>query len=439
MRERHRTLGLHPWAPLAAALLLAALAAPPALADGTETLGPPTLSIASGSGIATGGIGLADGQPGNISVDVPAGATVEQVLLYWEGANRESTDTTPAQSIEVNGSHVSGDLIGGDTAYAEGYRTATYRAEITTLNAVGPGSNTLSVGGLDFTRENDGAAVVVIYDDGTSAEVEVRDGNDYAHIRRGGTLLVTVPQTFSFAPASVARTARIDLLVGSVADDKGFLGFRPSSIEVRVGTVVTTFSDQLNSQNGRFIDVLRLEIEVPALETSLTVQLFSRDDDADWSCEEVDNCPASLVWTAAALAIREGGGEGCSPDYWRQRYHFGSWPNPPSPETPFAEVFENAFPGATLLRALTQRGGGLNALGRETVAAFANAASPDVDYDLIPQQVVDLFNGVYPGDRDAYNNLKSMFQGFNQQVCPLNGGDREERVPRHRTRRIRNR
>jgi len=427
MRELRKTLGLHPCAPLAAALLLLVLGAQSVLADGTETLGLPTVTIASGSGIVTGAVGLADGQPGSISVDVPAGATVEQVLLYWEGANTDSADATPTQSIEVNGLFVSGDLIGGDTEYAEGYRTATYRADITALGLIGPGSNTVSVGGLDFTMVNDGAAVVVIYDDGTPAEVEVRDGNDYAHIRRGGALMVTVPQTFSFAPASVARTARIDLLVGSVADDEGFLGFRPNSIEVQVGTVLTTFSDLLNSQSGRYMDALHLEVEVPALETSLTVQLFSRDDDGEWSCEEVDNCPASMVWVAAGLAIEEGGGEGCGLRFWRKRRNLGYWPSGLSPDAPFSSVFDDAFYPLTLHDVLTQPGGGLNALGRAAVAALLNASSTAVDYDLIPSEVINLFNGVYPSNKAAYNSLELMFKGFNDQICPLGQTQRTSR------------
>jgi len=429
MREIRRETALHPWALLGGALLLLVLGVQPALADGTETLGPPTVTIASGSGIVTGGVGLADGQPASISVDVPLAATVEQVLLYWEGANRVTADTTPTQTIQVNGSDVTGALIGGDTEYAIEWRTATYRADITALGLIGPGSNTISVGGLDFTREDDGAGVLVIYDDGTPAVVEVRDGNDYAHIRNAGALMVTVPQTFSFPAAAVDRTARVVLLVGSVADDTGSLGFRPSSIEVQVGTVVTTFSDQLSSQSGRLWDVLYREIEVPAGEASLTVQLFSRDDDGDWNCTEIHNCPASMVWVTAGLSIEEiedGGGEGCTPGYWKQRHHFGSYPAPLTPGTLFSSVFENAFPGKTLVEVLGQGGGGLIALGRHTVAALLNASSADVDYDLMASDVVDMFNDVYPGDQNAYNDLKDVFEGFNEQMCPLDRAELEE-------------
>ena len=41
------------------------------LADGTETLGPPSISIASGSGIVAAGAGLNYVQPGIINLDVP--------------------------------------------------------------------------------------------------------------------------------------------------------------------------------------------------------------------------------------------------------------------------------------------------------------------------------------------------------------------------------
>ena len=67
-----------------------------ALADGTETLGTPSIAIASGSGIVAAGTGMVD-QPGTIDIAVPAGATVNQVLLYWEG--QMSTDVAGDDTI----------------------------------------------------------------------------------------------------------------------------------------------------------------------------------------------------------------------------------------------------------------------------------------------------------------------------------------------------
>lgn len=55
---------------------------PPVIAaDGTETLGPPSIPIADGTGIVAAGTGMVT-QPGTINIDVPVGASVNQVLLY---------------------------------------------------------------------------------------------------------------------------------------------------------------------------------------------------------------------------------------------------------------------------------------------------------------------------------------------------------------------
>ena len=73
------------FAPLLAILMFASLLAVVS-ADGTETLGTPGIAIAAGSGIAVGGDSM-NSQPSSISVDVPVGASIEQVLIYWQGAS----------------------------------------------------------------------------------------------------------------------------------------------------------------------------------------------------------------------------------------------------------------------------------------------------------------------------------------------------------------
>ena len=40
-----------------------------------------------------------------------------------------------------------------------------------------------------------------------------------------------------------------------------------------------------------------------------------------------------------------------------------------------------------------------------------------------PQEVIDAFNTVYPGNRPNYNALKDEFEDFNEQGCPLNNSD----------------
>lgn len=116
----------------------------------------------------------------------------------------------------------------------------------------------------------------------------------------------------------------------------------------------------------------------------------------------------------------DGAGEGCTPGYWMQPHHFDSWPAPYAPATPFADLFDDAFPGLTLLDVLAQGGGGLAALGRHTVAALLNAASPGVNYGLTAAQVIEAFDAVHPGTNAAYEALKDQFEALNEQGCGLN-------------------
>lgn len=119
-------------------------------------------------------------------------------------------------------------------------------------------------------------------------------------------------------------------------------------------------------------------------------------------------------------AVPVTGGEGCTPGYWKQSQHWDSWMAPYTPSTPFADVFDNAFPGMTLEAVLSQGGGGLNALGRHTVAALLNAASPGVSYNYTVSDVINSFNNVYPGTKSDYTALKDQFAAANNQTCPLN-------------------
>lgn len=121
----------------------------------------------------------------------------------------------------------------------------------------------------------------------------------------------------------------------------------------------------------------------------------------------------------SAECTMEFGGEGCTPGFWKQTQHFVSWPAPYTPNTMFADIFEDAFPGKTLLDVLNLGRGGLNALGRHTVAALLNAASTEVDYDRSVEKVIDMFNDVYPGSRMEYEQVKNILNFFNEQGCPL--------------------
>lgn len=114
------------------------------------------------------------------------------------------------------------------------------------------------------------------------------------------------------------------------------------------------------------------------------------------------------------------GGQGCTPGFWKNTGSANWATTGYSPNQQFSSVFENAFPGMTLDQVLGQGGGGLNALGRHTVAALLNAASTGVSYEYTPAEVIAKFNAVYPGG--DYETLKNDFEAQNQLGCPLNNG-----------------
>ena len=67
-----------------------------------------------------------------------------------------------------------------------------------------------------------------------------------------------------------------------------------------------------------------------------------------------------------------GGGEGCTPGYWKQPHHFDSWTNY-TPSDEYDVIFGVPY-DKTLLEALRTGGGGEKALGRHATAGLLNAA-----------------------------------------------------------------
>src|SRR5690606_18331114 len=111
--------------------------------------------------------------------------------------------------------------------------------DITSLGAVTAGANSLAIAGADFSFSNDGAGVVVIYDDGSATALALRDGSDLAFRDFQPPLDTTVPQTFTFAPSDHDRTAQLSAFASSVEDGRP----RPHALLVPVGGETTTISD----------------------------------------------------------------------------------------------------------------------------------------------------------------------------------------------------
>ena len=391
------------------ALVLAAQGA--ALADGTETLGDPSIAIAEGSGFAAGGVGMDDGQPASFNVTVPAGAAVNQVLIYWEGFQRTAGGD---DTITINGNAVTGTLIGGPTEFFRRAYSSTYRADITGLGLVSAGTSTLTVWDMDFTTKNNGVGALVVYDDGTAADLQLKDGNDLAFHAFSPTLDTTVAQTFSFASADVDRDVDLTLFASSVTPDGDN---RPNSVEVTIDGSVTVFDTPFQSNNGPQFDVEVLTVTVPAGASQLTVQVLSNDPPPTG-----DGLPASLAWIGAGLTVPivedNGGGEGCTPGYWKQDHHFDSW-DVYSPGDSYDAAFGvKSSKDWTLAEAAAAKGGGEKALARHATAALLNSANPDVDYEYSTAEVIALVQDAYAtGD---FEGAKDALEFQNELGCPLN-------------------
>jgi hypothetical protein len=150
---------------------------------------------------------------------------------------------------------------------------------------------------------------------------------------------------------------------------------------------------------------------------------------------------ATVVTAAPASAWFYPDPAGCTPGYWKQEQHFGNWQAPYDPSDQFSAHFENAFPGLTLLDVLNQGGGGLQALGRHTVAGLLNAAvfngpadpgnhvfaiTSWGETDTTPAEMITFFNNAYPGTVRQYNRLKDHLENANETGCPLG---RAEQLP----------
>ena len=276
------------WVRVLAVAAVCGMIAGPAWADGTETLGAPGIAIASGSGIVAGGTGLVT-QPGTIELNVPEGATINQVLLYWTGELRQTDDDT----VLVNGVEVTGSLIGGPAFffnYQGQVHVSAYRADITTLGLVTAGANVLDIEGLNYDWDNTGAGIMVIYDDGaTVANLQIVDGVDLAYYGFPNPRRDTVPQTFTVPAADEDRTAELTIFTGDLDEED------QTSIEITVGGTTTTLENVLVGADGPSWDTLIVPVEIPAGETEVTVQIVS---------VQSSNPPGgSVIWVAAALSL----------------------------------------------------------------------------------------------------------------------------------------
>lgn len=113
--------------------------------------------------------------------------------------------------------------------------------------------------------------------------------------------------------------------------------------------------------------------------------------------------------------------EGCTLGYWKN--HTDRWVScgglTLTPSTKYNTIFTSANTDLTLLQALNSKGGGINNLYRQSVAALLNACHPDVNYELSYSQVISGVNAAISGG--TAGSYATYLDELNNAGCPLGG------------------
>lgn len=376
--------------------IAALLAAPFGMADGTEQLGAPSISIAPATHSVAAGVGLNDGQPGVIQLDVPVGAAVKQVLVYWEGLDWNASDHGDTAPITVAGVPVVGNRIGGPSDLFGASFSSTFRADITALNLVGPGQNAVQISGVDFTRYQDGAGLVVLYDlPGSTTLVQIADGNDVVNDLLPAPYDNSAPVTFGFSPAPFDRTVPVSLFFASFFPD------RASLIVFSVdGEQVDLLIDVIGHADGASWTTVQHDVFIPAGGSNLTIQALPIEIPTE---PQVFNGTAKFVWlfASASFDVAAGAAGGLTPGFWKN--HEACWDGVGVDLTSTIQAGQgfNATFGVTaavsgladsvtLIQAAGTGGGGKIALARHAAAALANADSA-IGYPYSVAEVKQLY------------------------------------------------
>jgi len=155
------------------------------------------------------------------------------------------------------------------------------------------------------------------------------------------------------------------------------------------------------------------------------------------------------------------GGQGCTPGYWKQEQHFGSWTNhaPVAPMTTFRDAFDlkdleqtitidthpdggnkvtksdtfgDLSDDVTLFDAIWADDSGQSKLAKMATAALLNDANPNVSFDptLSQAEIIRLVqvaygkiedkNGIFKtGDYDDIGSLFAASNDLGEEACPL--------------------
>jgi len=253
----------------------------------------------------------------------------------------------------------------------------------------------------------------------TDFDVDVVDGDGF------GTGSATRTLTAS-ASSECREVATFDGTNNGDAEGPGTLSITETSPG---GTELVSISATAIGRSGGAAGTINVNSGTPTasgfgMSLDLAAQSFSTGT--------VDNTQGFLVTFVNRAIPQEGGGEGCTPGYWKNHAGIYSFSNggkkKPSTWVGYlpTDFYDTVFGvtsgfGATfrLIDALEEGGGDENAFARHAVSALLNAAS-SVDYDLSVAEVIALVQAAY-GSGD-FEGTKNIFAAFNEQECPLGNG-----------------
>jgi hypothetical protein len=140
---------------------------------------------------------------------------------------------------------------------------------------------------------------------------------------------------------------------------------------------------------------------------------------------------ATVIFTNTPVTPPEvTGSQGCTPGYWKQSQHFGSWDataygRSDLVNTVFGITFSPKVPkgqgtfDGTLLGALGLGGGNDIALVRAGTAALLNASSTDVAYPYTSAQVIKTVQDALAAGGNAIGTAANLLDSANNLGCPL--------------------
>jgi len=135
-------------------------------------------------------------------------------------------------------------------------------------------------------------------------------------------------------------------------------------------------------------------------------------------------------------AFAGNGGEGCSPGHWKNDASKRGEADWSATALDPSDDWDTFFTDVTLRvkgvgptnivdleDALNAKGGKINALAREAVAALLNESHPTIDYPMDQAAIIALVNAAIAGDNTDIENARAELRALNHNgdydICPL--------------------